>query len=86
VGPELGELGDDADTNSMFVFITPGVAATAANETCDCMLRLLATSDLPSVDIQGGHNGELSPLFGAALSLFFQESESCLREITLNVP
>jgi hypothetical protein len=65
------------------VNVTPGTAAAAATATCDFMVRLLATSEEHAVNISGNIAAAPPPLSGAGLSLFFQESRSCLRRVTL---
>jgi hypothetical protein len=67
----------------MSVHVTPDTAAAAATTTCDFMVRLLATYEKHDVYINGCSDGASTPLSGAALSLFFQESPSCLREVLL---
>jgi hypothetical protein len=68
----------------MFVRVRSGTDAVEAVATCDFLVRLLATSELRDVYIQGSHNVVPPPVSGAALTLFFQESRSCLRKFTLN--
>jgi hypothetical protein len=59
-------------------------AAATATATCDFLVRLLATCESHGVNIYGRNNRMApSPLTGAALSLFFQESQICLRKVTL---
>jgi hypothetical protein len=62
---------------------TPFTAATA-RATYDFLLRLLATCDERVLSIRGRiHDGGPPPLSGAALSFFFQESQSSLQKVTL---
>jgi hypothetical protein len=82
------ELGWDVPDNSLLVYVTEGTPvypthAAATIATCDFLVRLCATSELPSVLIYAGDGAVPLPLSGAALSLFFQESRSCLRHVTL---
>jgi hypothetical protein len=67
----------------MFVRVRSRTAAAAATVTCDFLLRLLATCEEHGVNIKGSAGEVSNPLSGAALSLFFQESESCLRHVQL---
>jgi hypothetical protein len=57
-------------------------ADAAATATCDFLVRLFATCEERDLRIIGSSNPPPS-LSGAALSLFFQESRSCLRQFTL---
>jgi hypothetical protein len=79
----LGLGGDVYGRTNMFVRVRSGTPATAATATCDFMVRLLATCEHHNVMINGCSGGASTPLSGAALSLFFQESRSCLRRVTL---
>jgi hypothetical protein len=67
----------------MFVRVRSGTDAAAATATCDVFVRLLATSEEHDVYIRGCSDGVSTPLSGAGLSLFFQESHSCLRRVSL---
>jgi hypothetical protein len=80
----ISVLGLRADVHTkLYVHIRSGTAPAAAAATCDCMLRLLATCEDYAVYIEG-HAGTLStPLSGARLSLFLQESRDSLRKVTL---
>jgi hypothetical protein len=75
-------LGGDFHT-SMLVRVRSGTAAAAATVTCDFLLRLLATCEHHNVIINGCSDGASTPLSGAGLSLFFQESRGSLRQVTL---
>jgi hypothetical protein len=75
-------LGGDGYTN-MCVHVTPDTPPAVATATCDFLVRLLATCEQRDLYIEGCSDGVPSPLSGAALSLFFQESPSCLREVLL---
>jgi hypothetical protein len=67
---------------SLYVRVRSGTVASAAAATWDFVMRLFATCGLHNVIIAGCGN-ELLTLSGAALSIFFQESQSCLRHVTL---
>jgi hypothetical protein len=75
---------------SLRVYVTPDAAAAAATATCDCLLRLFASFEEHDAYITGYDDGEPAPISGSALSLslsfqdFFQESQSCLRKVTLS--
>jgi hypothetical protein len=74
--------GDAAAAGSgLNVHVTEGTVPAAATATCEFLLRLLATSELPSVHIHGCHSTVSPPISGAALSLFFQESRICLGKV-----
>jgi hypothetical protein len=76
-------LGGDED-NKLCVRVRSGTAATGTTATCDFLVRLLATCEHHGVSIRGRRSNTVpSPLSGAALSLFLQESPSCLRQVTL---
>jgi hypothetical protein len=62
-----------------------GTTPAAATATCDFVVRLLATSEVRNVYIQGRHRAVPTPVSGAGLSLFFQTSPSCLRECNLQL-
>jgi hypothetical protein len=71
--------------NKLFVHVMEGADAEVVTATCHYMVRLLATCEHHGVSIGGRHSNTVpSPLSGAALSLFFQESRSCLRQVTLD--
>jgi hypothetical protein len=70
--------------HNLSVYVALGTPSTAAGVTCDCVLRLLATSEHPDVGILGRQTAAPPPLSGAALALFFLESRSCLRQVTLS--
>jgi hypothetical protein len=74
-------LNNDQDPN-LRVHVTQHTPATAATATCDCVIRLMAASERRELHIEG-RPSELPPVSGAALSLFFQESRSCLRKVSL---
>jgi hypothetical protein len=85
-------LGADNDRgcSCMCVHVAPNTPAGAATETCDCAIRLMAPCFQRDVSIRGDENisrpGGIvapTPLSGAALSFFFQESRSCLRKVSL---
>jgi hypothetical protein len=76
------QLGGNGYTN-MFVYVTRGTPAAAATATCDFLMRLLATCEKRDVSIRGCSEGVSTPLSGAGLSLFFQESRGSLRKVTL---
>jgi hypothetical protein len=80
--PAFLGLGDDEDI-TLFVHVTPGTAASAATATCGFLVRLLATCESHGVSISGRYHTLPSHLSGAGLSLLFQESQSCLRQVTL---
>jgi hypothetical protein len=64
------------------VRVVEGTPTAAATATCDLLLQLLATCELPSVYIDG-NNTVPFPINGAALSLFFEESRENLRKVGL---
>jgi hypothetical protein len=78
-----GDLGGIHTTN-LRVHVTEGTAAAASTATCDFALGLLATSDKRDVYISGIHRELSRPLSGETLSLFFQQSRSCLRKVNLS--
>jgi hypothetical protein len=78
------ELSSDDPYTRMFVRTVQGTADAVATATCDFLLRLLGTSEQHGVFIGGRGISHLSPLSGAGLSLFFQESRSCLRKVRLS--
>jgi hypothetical protein len=81
--PCILSLGPDFPLRSRLgVHIVPDTPAAAATETCDFLARLLATCQQDDRSIEGYSFEEPPPLSGAALSLFFQESRSCLRKVT----
>jgi hypothetical protein len=75
-------LGGDED-NKLSVRVTRGTPAAVATATCDFLVRLLATCEQHNLLIDGSYSGVPPPISGAALSLFFQESRSRLRQVTL---
>jgi hypothetical protein len=79
-------LGGDAAAGSRLnVHVTKGRAPPAATDsTCDFLLRLLATSELPSVYINGRQSAVPPPLSGQVLSHFFQETRTCLGKVLLD--
>jgi hypothetical protein len=79
--PEVLTLGANNVNITLRVYVTPGTAAAVATATCDFAVRLLATCEERDLSIEG--SGNSVPLSGAGLSLFFQESRSCLRQVTL---
>jgi hypothetical protein len=77
--------GDAAAAGSgLNVHVTEGTVPAAATATCEFLLRLLATSELPSVHKHGFYSIVSPPISGAALSLFFQESRICLGKVLLS--
>jgi hypothetical protein len=76
-------LGADYYYSSLFVHVTRGAADGAVTETCDFLVCLLATCEQHDLYIRGGDGVVSTPPSGASLSLFFQESRSCLRKVTL---
>jgi hypothetical protein len=92
LGCDVG--GCDGTSNSsvslcMFVHVRSGMdmAATAVanvTATCDFMVRLLATSDKRDLRISGENNHVPPPISGDAISLFFQECQACLGQVTLH--
>jgi hypothetical protein len=81
--PRVLQLGGNGYTN-MFVYVRSGAAAAEAVATCNFLVRLLASSELSSVLIQGRHNEVPLPLSGAGLSIFFQESRDSLRKVAFH--
>jgi hypothetical protein len=82
--PVVLEFGCQAGIHTTtYIYVTEGTRNAAATATCDILLRLLATSELRDVWIKGRHNIPPS-LSAAGLSLFFQESQSCLRKVALH--
>jgi hypothetical protein len=77
------ELGANADTTSQRVYVTPDTAAAAATVTCDFLVRLLATCETDGVCIDGSYNSVPPPIYGAGISLFFQESREVVFEQSL---
>jgi hypothetical protein len=86
--PYVLMLGGDDGTKRLRVHVVqgtpPAVAAAAATATCDFLLRLLATCDKRDLSLQGRDDTAPTPISGAALSLFFQESREDLRKVSLN--
>jgi hypothetical protein len=56
-----------------------------ATATCDFLVRLLATTEEHAVYINGLYDAVPPHISGEALSIFFQESRSCLRQVTLKL-
>jgi hypothetical protein len=71
------------DRTTLYVFVRSGMAAASATATCDFAVRLLATCENNGVTIQTLCSREPASISGAGLSLFFQESRSCLRTVSL---
>jgi hypothetical protein len=69
---------------SLYVRVRSGMAAAAATATCNCILCLLATSEHHGVYILGRDSRDPPPLSGAALPLFFQESQNCLHQVVFH--
>jgi hypothetical protein len=65
------------------VHVAEDTAAAAATATCDCMLRLLATSEKSAAFITGRGDTVSSPLSGAGLSLFFHACRDNLQTLWL---
>jgi hypothetical protein len=79
-------LGCDAlgGTTSLRVYVMPDTTAAAvATATCDFLLRVFATCEQCDLHIEGSNDEVPPPLSGAGISLFFQESRSCLRQVVL---
>jgi hypothetical protein len=72
------------DGTKLFVYVMEGMDAAAATATGDFLVRLLATCEQHNLLISGLDSRRSTPLSGAGLSLFFQESRSCLRQVELN--
>jgi hypothetical protein len=70
-------------TPSMCVHATPDTAAAVATATCDFVLRLFATCEQRNLFIDGGDSTVSTPISGASISLFFQESRDDLRKVVL---
>jgi hypothetical protein len=81
LGESVVSLEGNNDANRLYVHVRSGTPATAA--TWDFLVRLLATCESHDVHIRGNTGEASTPLSGAGLSLFFQESPSCLRQVTL---
>jgi hypothetical protein len=77
LGPETYE------NHILRVWVTPDTAAAAATATCGFLLRILTTLEQRDLWILGNYDREPAPISGAALSLFFQESRCCLRQVIL---
>jgi hypothetical protein len=75
-------LGRSDARTRMCVRVRSGAATAAA--PCDFAVRLLAASELRSVYIRGNVN-IVPPVSGETLSRFFQESRSCLHQVTLEL-
>jgi hypothetical protein len=78
-------LGGSDTRTRMCVRVRSGSAAAAAAAPCDFAVRLLAASELRSVYIRGIYTMVPPPVSGETLSLFFQGSRSCLRQVTLEL-
>jgi hypothetical protein len=82
--PVVLTLGEDIGTNSLFLHVPSYTAAALATATCDFLVRLFATCEERDLYIEGRYNAVSSPLSGAGLSLFFQESRDSLRKVYLS--
>jgi hypothetical protein len=69
----------------LYVSALEDTAAAVATATCDFLVRLLATCEHHDVIIAGRQSNTvlLTPISGAGLSLFFQESRSCFRQVVI---
>jgi hypothetical protein len=83
--PLVLTLGCDAGTE-LLVHVTPDTADAAATATCDFLVRLLATCDERNLCIKGCRYSVPTPLSGAGISLFFQESRDSLQKVVLGTP
>jgi hypothetical protein len=72
-----------AIATSMCVQLTPDTAAAATTATCDFAVRLLATCEQDDLYIIGSDCNVSTPISGAGISLFFQESRDSLQKFTL---
>jgi hypothetical protein len=81
--PVVLELGVNGDTNYLGVHVTSGTADAVVTATCNFLVCLLATCEQDDLLIQGRGNTVSTPLSGASLSLFFQESRDDLRKVVL---
>jgi hypothetical protein len=86
--PQTGDplvlaLGAIGGTTRLRVYATLATAAAVATETCDFLVRLLATCEYHELRIEGSGNS-VPPISSAGLSLFFQESRDDLRKVFLN--
>jgi hypothetical protein len=79
----LGLRGDDG-TPTLHVHVRSGTASAAATAICNFSLRLFATSEQHEVYIEGSRNTAPTPISGAGLSIFFQESKSRLQKVALS--
>jgi hypothetical protein len=82
--PEVLALRVEAYTLFLRVHVRMGMATAtaAATVTCDFLLRLLAACKNDGIFIGGADCNLVSPpLSGAGLTLFFQETRSCLRKV-----
>jgi hypothetical protein len=85
--PSVLSLGPDFPLQSRLgVHTAPGSLAAERDETetCDCVIRLLTTSEQRDVNFRGSDSDCDPFISGAALSLFFQESRSCLRKVAFH--
>jgi hypothetical protein len=82
IGESVFSLGGDGHIK-LCVHVTRGTTATGATATCDFLVRLLATCQEHGVSINGRFGEVSTTLSSAGLSLFFQGSHSCLRQVTL---
>jgi hypothetical protein len=80
----LGGDGGGIQSTDLRVLATRGTATAVVMTTCDFLVRLLATSEPCDVYIRGSHNEVPPPMSGQTLSVFFQESRSCLRKVFLS--
>jgi hypothetical protein len=86
--PDVGDplvlyLRADPGITSLCVHATPDTADGAATATCDFLLRFFATCEQHDLYITRDDIAAPAPLSGAGVSLFFEESRSCLRKVTL---
>jgi hypothetical protein len=81
--PLVLTLGEYPGNISLSVHATPDTAASVATATCDFLLRLVATCEESYLFIDGSRRDVSTPLSGAAISLFFQESRGVLRKVKL---
>jgi hypothetical protein len=80
----LLSLGANDAGIELIVHVTPDTAAAVATATCDFAVRLLATCEERDLYITGRRHSVSTPLSGASLSLFFQESRDDLQKVTLS--
>jgi hypothetical protein len=74
-----------ANGTKLCAHATPDTADGAATATCDFAVRLVATCEQTDLYIEGADISVPPPLSGAAISLFFQESRSCLQTFEFNL-